>query len=324
MKLSTRYYDPISDMEKWDQFCLISCQATFLHSRRYLSYHEQRFIDRSLILEDEHGKWLGVLPAAIQPGDAECISSHPGITYGGVIHQGALRGEMMIEALTVICEHYRAEGYSSFIYKVTPWIYHSTPAQDDLYALFRTGGICYRRDLSSTIDLNNRRQVSSRRKRSLKKSMSNGIEINSGAEYLPALWDVLIENLNRKHGVNPVHTLQEISLLSELFNDDIKCVVASYEGEIVSGVLLFNTSLVSHTQYIASSEIGYELSALDAVFEHCICSAKDNAQRWFDFGISSENNGLLLNKGLYQFKSEFGGGGVTHDFFKIDLVSKCQ
>jgi hypothetical protein len=36
-------------------------------------------------------------------------------------------------------------------------------------------------------------------------------------------------------------------------------------------------------------------------------------------GISTEQQGTVLNDGLYRFKSEFGGGGVVHEFFEIDL-----
>ncbi|QIZ52427.1 GNAT family N-acetyltransferase [Dickeya zeae] len=320
MKINIRSYNPNSDLEEWNKFCAGSYQATFLHSRRYLSYHEDRFIDRSLVIEDEEGKWLGIFPAAIQPNDTQCISSHPGITYGGVIQQGALRGELMVDALNMVCQHYKEQGYKKLIYKVTPWIYHSTPAQDDLYALFRVGATCFRRDLSSTIDLEYRRSLSSRRKRSLKKAVSNGIVVVSGIEYLPKLWDVLIDNLNRKHGVNPVHTVQEILLLIDRFPENIECVVALNGEEVVAGTLLFKTIQVAHAQYIASSELGYELSALDAVFEHCITRSKDDGKRWFDFGISTENGGLVLNKGLYQFKSEFGGGGIVHEFFQLSLV----
>jgi lipid II:glycine glycyltransferase (peptidoglycan interpeptide bridge formation enzyme) len=61
------------------------------------------------------------------------------------------------------------------------------------------------------------------------------------------------------------------------------------------------------------------MSALDAVIEHCIEQAMRDAKRWFDFGISTESQGLVLNEGLYRFKSEFGGGGTVHEFFEIDL-----
>ena len=70
-------------------------------------------------------------------------------------------------------------------------------------------------------------------------------------------------------------------------------------------------------QYIASSELGNANSALDAVFQKIISSAKDNEVRYFDFGTSNENEGKILNNGLYKFKTEFGGGGAVHEYYEI-------
>lgn len=317
MSLQLRPYDP-ADAQAWDAFCAAAHQATFLHSRRFLSYHGDRFQDRSMILE-EAGRWVGVFPAAVQPGDDRCVVSHPGITYGGLLHKGGLGGEQQVAALSMICRHYAEQGYERLVYKAVPWFYHVTPAQDDVYALFRLGARRIRCDLSSTIDLQRRRQVSERRRRSLKKALRAGVEIREGWEYLPAFWQVVTDNLKQKHQAVPVHTLAEATLLAERFPDNIRCVVGLAADDVIAGVLLFTTPVVAHAQYIGSSAVGYELSALDAVFEHCIEQAVSDGKRWFDFGISTESSGLVLNDGLYRFKSEFGGGGTVHEFFEIDL-----
>ena len=51
-----------------------------------------------------------------------------------------------------------------------------------------------------------------------------------------------------------------------------------------------------------SNSNGYEVSGLDLIFEYSIDKAIQEKKRWFDFGISNENQGKLLNEGLYQFK----------------------
>lgn len=317
MNLMLRPFES-SDAEEWDAFCAAAHQATFLHTRRFLSYHGSRFRDRSLIIE-EKDRWVGIFPAALHPNDDLCVVSHPGITYGGLLHTGGLRGEQMISALSAITGHYAALGHTRLIYKAVPSFYCKAPSQDDLYALFRLGALRTRCDLSSTIDLRRRLPVSERRRRSLKKALKAGIEIREGRECLPLLWQVLVDNLARKHGASPVHTLAEMNLLIERFPDNIRCVCGMLNDTVVAGVLLFSTPLVDHAQYIASSEAGYEISALDAVFEHCIAIATKEGKRWFDFGISTENAGMLLNDSLYRFKSEFGGGGFVHEFCDLDL-----
>ncbi len=317
MSLSVRPYCT-TDADAWDDFCAGALQSTLLHTRRFLSYHGDRFADRSLIIEDED-KCVGLFPAALNFGDATCVVSHPGITYGGVLHQGGLRGERMVAALAEICRHYRAQGQEKLTYKVVPSFYHRAPAQDDLYALCRLGAVRRRCDLSCTIDLQHRLSVSERRRRGLKKARKTGVEIVEGRQHLSALWEVLTENLARKYGVNPVHSLEEIVLLAGRFPDHIRCVCARLDGRVIAGVLLFITPTAQHAQYIASSDKGYEASALDLLFEYSIETAGDQGIRWFDFGISNENQGMALNDGLYRFKSEFGGGGAVHEFYELNL-----
>lgn len=319
MSISVRPYVP-NDADAWDAFCKDSFQATLLHTRRFLSYHGDRFTDRSLIIEDE-GKWVGLFPAALSPGEATCVVSHPGITYGGMLHQGGLRGERMVTALEAIRRHYATQGCAKLMYKAVPTFYHQAPAQDDLYALFRLGAQRTRCDLSSTIDLLYRLPVSERRRRGLKKALKAKVEIVEGRQYLATLWEVLTDNLARKHGLTPVHNLYEIKLLAERFPENIHCVCGLINDTVVAGTLLFITPTTYHPQYIASSETGYDVSALDTVFEHCIEAAQLKGKRWFDFGVSTEESGLVLNDGLYRFKSEFGAGGTVHEFYELNLMA---
>lgn len=317
MSLKLHAYN-VTDAETWDAFCENAHQATFLHSRRFLSYHGDRFQDLSLILEEEE-RWVGLFPAALHPADNTCVVSHPGITYGGILHQGGLRGEQMITALKLICQHYVKAGFRKLIYKAVPAIYHRVPVQDDLYALFRVGASRNRCDLSSAIDLQHRLPITERRRRGLKKATKAGVEIIEGSQLLPQFWNVLKEILARKHDVSPVHSLAEINLLAEQFPKNIRCVCGVLSGTVAAGVLLFITPTCVHAQYMASTEAGYAISALDAVLEYCINESHKDGKHWFDFGISNEQSGLLLNDGLYRFKSEFGGGGVVHEFFDMNL-----
>src|SRR5205085_134261 len=158
-----------SDAELWDEFVARAPMATFLHTRRFLSYHGARFTDCSLLLKEEH-RLLGLFPAALAPEDDRQVLSHPGITYGGVLHTGALRGARMFNALAAIAAHYTARGYETLRYKAVPYIYQQMPAADDLYALAHAGAVRYRCDLSCAIDLAQRLVPSTRRQRGQKKA----------------------------------------------------------------------------------------------------------------------------------------------------------
>ncbi|MGI4779707.1 MAG: GNAT family N-acetyltransferase [Janthinobacterium lividum] len=317
MHLTPRRFRP-DDATAWDSFVHECLQATFLHSRRFLSYHGDRFEDASLIIESD-GDCVGVFPAALNPANRLEVISHPGLTYGGMLHRGHLRGERMIRALDAMRHCYRTSGYERLVYKAVPSIYHRAPAQDDLYALFRIDASRTRCDLSSAIDLGNRLIVATRRTRGLRKSVKNGVGIVTGLDWLAPLWEVLTLNLRSKFDAEPVHSLEEIKVLAERFPENIKCVCGVVDQRVVAGVLLFETPTVAHAQYIASNESGQEFSALDLVFDFCINAAIEDEKKWFDFGTSNEEKGKVLNAGLYEFKSNFGGGGVAHEFYTLDL-----
>lgn len=308
-----------ADAAAWDEFCATAPMATFLHSRRFLSYHGDRFQDVSLVIEDDAGAWLGILPAALGR-EAGLVVSHPGATFGGLLHRGRLLGETMIEALACACSYLAAAGLTNLIYKAVPRIYHCRPSDDDSYALFRMGATRSRCDLSCAIDLACRGHVSERRRRCARKAAKAGVMVSFEDTALAEFWPILADNLSDRHETRPVHTLAEIELLRQRFPAQIRLVAARREGRLIAGTILFCSPRAIHAQYIAGSEASREAGALDAAFEYVIAWATTGGHRYFDFGISNEDEGRILNSGLYDFKSEFGASGVIHEFYDIDLT----
>ena len=309
------------DAPAWDEMVEGCPMATFLHTRRFLSYHGDRFRDASLIFRNDEGKIVGLLAAAIDPEDDRRVVSHRGITFGGLQHSGNLVGDRMIEVFDGLMRYYRGQGMTSLRYKAIPYIYHLTPSGDDLYALFRLGAARSRCDLSSAIDLRNRREPSSRRKRGRKKALKSGVEVVEGAPFIDEFWHALEENLERKIAQKPVHTTDEIKYLASQFPNNIKFLVGLVSGQVVAGITLFFSRAVTHAQYIASNATGHDVSALDAVFEHAIEQTRAEGRRYFDFGTSNRNDGQHLSSSIHQFKTEFGGGGVAYEFYDFDLKS---
>ena len=205
-----------ADAVQWDAFIAGCPMAVFLHSRRFLSYHGEKFRDRSLLFW-KNKKLCGVFPAAESGG---AVASHPGATFGGIIHSGALGGEDMQHALAAAAAHYRRAGFDSLLYKAVPACYRRRPCDDDIYALHHAGAKLESCKLSSVVDLNARGPVSTRRRRGIKKAA--GLEVVCGEKHAPVIWELLKENLSRRHGVKPAHTLDEVLHLAELFPDNIK------------------------------------------------------------------------------------------------------
>jgi len=309
--------------DMWESLVTESHTATFLHSQRYISYHGSRFDDRSVLLLDETSHAVAAFPAAVDPTDPTVVTSHPGLTYGGLITRAYLRGKPLHKAMQTLITHYRNLGLYRLRYKAVPWIYHRYPCQDDLYALFLTGASLYRRDISSTIDLSAPRTPTRRRMRSLAHARKTGISFQRGSALSAIFWPILEQSLRERHGASPVHSLAEISLLQSRFPERVIPICAYHNNSIVAGAVLYNTNTVCHIQYIAATREGLQLSATDALIEHCIEIARSEMRQYFDFGISTEAAGHTLNASLYDYKTSFGAGSCVHDFYEIDLHAQA-
>lgn len=305
---------------EWDDFVKHSAwNGTFLHTRRFLSYHGDRFLDASLILRNEDGRLVAIFPAAAHPSDDRAVVSHPGATFGGLVAGTGCQGEKCVAALSRVAQFYKAHGFDRLLYKALPHIYHQTLFQDDLYALFRLGARRTRCDLSAAIAASGRRGLTKGRKYEIGKAKKNGVEIIAGPSLLEDIFPLVVENLAREHEAKPVHGLEELRLLHSKFPEDIQFIAATFQGSVIAGLIMFNYGVVAHTQYIASNEAGRETGGVDCLVDYAINQAFARGYAYFDFGISNEKEGQVLNEGLYRYKRTFGAGGVAHEFYELDL-----
>jgi len=87
------------------------------------------------------------------------------------------------------------------------------------------------------------------------------------------------------------------------------------QGEMVAGILVYLTTHVIHSQYIAATPEGKASGAVDAIMHEIL---KQN-YRYFDFGISTEKGGQYLNEKLIFQKEGFGGRGICYDTYEYTL-----
>ncbi|HLP98576.1 MAG TPA: GNAT family N-acetyltransferase [Sideroxyarcus sp.] len=303
----------------WEAFVATAPMATFLHSRAFLSYHGDRFRDRSLMVYD-HDSLVAIFVAAESADDTRIIVSHPGITYGGLLHQGMVGGNVIVEIFQAIISHYKKQGYAGIIYKAIPSFYHQIPCEEDVWALSKLGFENIRTDLGRTISLTAPLVWGDKRQRGLVKSRKAGVTVSHGWENAEALWNITADNLSRKHGLTPVHTLNEIRLLHDLCPDNLDWIVARLGEEAVAGAMLFLTPTVVHVQYGSSSARGYELDALEMVYYKAIEYAQGLGKKYFSFGISTEQEGRILNESLDRFKKKFSAGGACSQSYSLDFL----
>jgi hypothetical protein len=317
---TVRGYVP-GEADAWDDLVARSVNGTMLHTRRFLSYHGDRFRDRSLLLTNSRGWPIGVFPAAEDPADPSVVTSHPGLTYGGLVHDGSLHGASMMRVLGEIAAEYRALGFDRLRYKAAPAIYQSQPAADDVHALFRLGASRYRCDLAAAIDLSHRGRVWSSRRQRRKRAQAAGVRTEESWDDIAAYWQVLELNLGRRHGATPTHSLAEIEYLHDRFPKEIILVTAKIGDDLTAGNLFSIEGPVLYQRYTASTDEGRKLSVTDLVVEHGITLAAERGCRFYSFGTSTLEEGRLLNEPQYDYKISFGAGGVVHDHYELDLRS---
>ena len=306
----------ISLKGEWDAFVRGAKNSTFLFMRDYMDYHADRFMDVSLMFYDN--KVLRALLPANYSSDDKIVVSHGGLTYGGFILSADVKGGEVLALFQEAMRWMKNEiAAVRFVYKPVPYVYSSLPAQEDLYALFRAGARLVGRSLSSVVDNVCRQGFSELRRRKVVKAAKNGVQYSYSDDYA-GYWAILSDVLGRRHDCAPVHSLEEILLLASRFPENIKLYIASNSNAMLAGCVVYETANVAHIQYIASSDDGRDVGALDGLFDYLFNNVYRDV-RFVDFGISTENGGSVLNKGLLFQKEGFGGRGVVYDTYEIDL-----
>lgn len=299
---------------QWDEFGKNSKNSHFFFQREYMEYHSDRFEDFSLLCFDEAEKLIAVLPANIKD---KTLYSHQGLTFGGFLVDDKMKTETMLDIFEALKAFLKKENIHKLIYKCIPHIYHIKPSEEDRYALFRNDAKLIRRDVTSTIDLTEQVRYSKGRKWTINKAKKEAIETFESNDY-ETFWQLLTNVLESNHDAKPVHTLEEIKKLANLFPKNIKLFLSKKEERIIAGALIYENQKIVHTQYLANSEEGRELGALDLLIDYLIQNIYKD-KKYFDFGISNEDAGRYLNSGLIAQKEGFGARAVVHDFYELEI-----
>lgn len=304
-----QYNDSLKDL--WDGFVKSSKNGTFMLERDYMDYHSDRFVDNSLMFYKDD-KLFALLPASLH-GDE--LRSHGGLTYGGFVVDDNMKANYMLECFETLKFYMKENNINKLIYKCIPYIYHQKPCEEDLYALFVNSANLIRRDISSVIDLDNTLRYSELRERSIKKAKKNNISVVSSCSFFDFIF-MLNKILNKYHGTNAVHTVDELQYLKSKFPNNIHLYEARKDGDLLAGAVVYEYKNMVHAQYMANSDEGRKLGALDLIIDFLI-NEKYNNKKYFDFGISTEDNGRYLNAGLISQKEGFGGRAVVYDFYEL-------
>lgn len=311
-----KYNDSL--INEWNWVVSNSKNGTFLLNRNFMDYHKERFNDCSLMFTNEKGKFIACLPANYDSKNLT-VYSHQGLTYGGFILLKDVTALNVETILNLTIDYYRQIGANKIIYKPIPSIYSSYPSEEDLYFLFRHNAHLIARGLSQTIIPRENLTLNKGRKYCRNKAIHAGLQVMESPSDIEGFWTVLNDTLQNHHNVSPVHSVAELQLLINRFPKQIRLyVVKDTEQNILAGSLVFDTGKVVHTQYMAASEQGKQIGALDLLITTLV-SKEYYDKPFFDFGISTEDGGRILNEGLLYQKESFGGRSICYDSWELNI-----
>lgn len=319
-RCTIRRYDPLTDREVWDQTVDKSRNGTFLFRRDYMDYHADRFEDYSLIADIRGHKAL--LPACQvhTPDGGRELHSHSGLTYGGwVLPAGKLDGTDVLQLYETLITLAGKENFSAIIIKPVPYIYHSSPSQEEEYALWRCGARLEGVNLASVIERRRFSGFDYMHRRYLSHVSAENPQISRlyAGEIAP-FHSMLTACLHDRYHAAPLHTLKELQLLMERFPEQIRVyVLRNTDGQLHAGVCLYLTGQTAHCQYIGCTEEGRRHRYLSWLFHTLIEEFADIP--YFDFGTSNEAGGRVLNPSLHAFKFGHGAGSVIYPAYRITL-----
>lgn len=297
----------------WNTFVLQSKNTTFLFHRSFMNYHQDRFHDNSLLVFKDK-KIIAAFPANKVD---DKIYSHQGLTYGGLILSKVIKFETVLTIFSCLLKYLSNQGIGTVELKQMPVIYNTVPADEIQYLNFILKSKLYRRDLLSVVEINKSPKISGNRIEGYKRAQKHQLTIKEEGSFNLFWNEILIKNLKNKHGAKPVHTLEEITLLKKNFPENIRQFNVYHGNKIVAGTTIFETETVAHCQYISGNKDKNQLGCLDFLQIHLIKEVfKD--KKYYDFGISNENNGSHVNKGLLFWKEGFGARSITQDFYQIE------
>ena len=302
---------------EWEDLVRHSSNGTFLHSRSYLDYHQNRFVDHSLMVYLE-GKLVGGLVAH---EILDTIYSHLGLTYGGIILHLKLSSKQIYAIVAAVLKYLSEGGFETLILKHLPSIYAPYGQGILEHCYFLVGAELVSREYVSAIKLPMDMDTWAHGRRwALKKAEKANLRVEEAYE-MDGFWEkVLIPNLQEKFGANPVHSNEEISYLARHNPGHIRQYNVLMEAKIVAGITIFETPQVVRTQYISATLLGKSLHALDLLIYHLGTQVFCDKE-YIDMGTSHEVQGRKIKHSLLYWKESFGALPYLQDTYQIQTSS---
>lgn len=309
MKIEVRKYEE-GDKEQWEAFIESAANGTFLHRRSFMEYHGDRFQDASVMVW-EGEELLAVFPAH-QVGNQ--IFSHQGLSYGGWIFKMGLSLSSRSQIIRSIIDHYKNQKIKSLIVTPVPYYYSQEGGlQEDDYD-------------SLGFEIKDNKEIylietpfilkDKGKRKGVRRALRKGLEVREG-EVTKSFWeDLMLPLYASKIGKSPVHSWDEIALLSERHPGRIQLISAYLEEELLAGLVIFRHPQVIKVQYSAVTEHGKICRAMDFLMQYLMNLPHI---QYIDLGTVYDGQTGEKLESLAYWKESFGAFPLNLPTFRLEL-----
>ena len=320
----------------WDDFVDGCRQGCFVFRRGYMDSYGDGVFDCSVMVcqgltEDDDYKEnelqvsdvVAVLPANWDE-KSRTVISHGKLPYGGLLTREDATQVDVLRCMQLVMKYFRNYlGARDLLYKPTPYIYSSLPAEEDRYALFRAGAKLERRRVSTVVDQLHPLGMRNLRQNSARRAVDSGLYIERAREMqwdvLERFWGMLQDYICVNNRRPLTVTLDSLKEMMTKFPRLIRLyVVRDNDTEMVAGALVYELRQVAFVRYVASTRQGRDMGALDLLFRNLI-TERYKGMRYIDFGGSNSASGMDLDDSQIFMKEGFGGRSVCYDEYRVEL-----
>lgn len=310
MKIIVKKYE-VTDLNIWDNFVENeSLNGTIYHTRIFLSYHKDRFIDSSIMIYDKKNL-IAVFPCC---KCSDGYYSHKGSTNGGiVIKKKYYTLTKLTEIMDVIYSYYKGNLYI----KLSESVYFREDSNNKLLNFVLSQKCKEYIDISLHFDINKNEKIidsfpKNDNKRLLLKYIKNQNKefhfcISEDIDDYKKYYSLLQKYLNKRNNVAALHSLDEFLLLKKILGKkQFLYLSKDKNGNILSGSLVFlinNTTY--YTVYLMSNYEEKNSSSFYLLYELFELAKKNNINI-VNLGACSTGGGKDILYSNYKFKSSCG------------------
>ena len=297
-----RFRDSEISADSWDRLVAASNDGTLFHTRRFLSYHRDRFADGERLLDISKGDTvIGVLPIYVADGRAR---TPYGASVGGFALSRRPGYGTASAFVAAFIEWLVANDISECAVGLPPVEYHAAPDETLQFSLREAGFELTNADAVHMVELTDLEAgYEGRCRTAIKRAIKAGVTVRHRVS-VDSFWPVLMATY-AKHGTDPTHSEVEWRDLCDRLGDAVWCSVAELDGVPIAGLgaMQLNTR-VGSSFYLAADPAHRDTQAQTLLIHGTLTAARDAGTRWFDFGTSSVAG--VARPQIFRFKESFG------------------